>query len=137
MADPKLNASAHFEALFALADEATRRKVSKLNIRPFTCRADEVFSKHKCFSWQGHKIEIRETPGHSRGSVCTIIDDTYVFTGDSLIKGRPTITRLPGGSRKEFVDATLPFLRNLPQSSVVFPGHGGPGYMREFSLAAG
>jgi glyoxylase-like metal-dependent hydrolase (beta-lactamase superfamily II) len=134
MVDPKLNASAHFEALFVLADEATRRRVSELNIQPYTCRADEVFSKYLWFSWHGHKVEIRETPGHSRGSVCIVIDDIYVFTGDSLIKGRPTITRLPGGSRKEFADTTLPFLRNLPRSSIAFPGHGEPGYIYEFCL---
>lgn len=137
MASPKLNASMHFEALFTLADEETRRKVSELNIRPYSCTADEVFTGCRRFSWQGHTVEIRETPGHSRGSVCIIIDGNYVFTGDSLIKGRPTITRLPGGSRKEFVEVTLPFLKSLLPTSVVFPGHGEPGYVRDFIPMAG
>lgn len=134
MTNPRRNASAHFEALFVFATEEVKAKIAEQNIQPYICTADEVFSKYKCFIWQNHKIEIYRTPGHSKGSVCILIDDVYVFTGDSLIKGVPTITRLPGGSKNEFKEITLPFLKALPQSSIIFPGHGEVGYMHEFSL---
>jgi len=134
MTNPRYNASAHFDALFVFASEVDKRKIAEQNIQPYTCNADEIFNEYKCFLWQNHKVEIYQTPGHSKGSVCVVIDDKYIFTGDSLIKGVPTITRLPGGSKSEFKEITLPFLNNLPESSLIFPGHGEAGYMYEFSL---
>lgn len=55
----------------------------------------------------------------------------YLFSGDSLIKGKKVITRLPGGSKKDYQAITLPFLKSLPDDMVVFPGHGEPGTLKE------
>jgi len=134
MTNSRRNASAHFEVLFIFATDEVKTKITEKNIQPYICKADEVFSKYKCFIWQNHKIEIYRTPGHSKGSACILIDNVYVFTGDSLIKGLPTITRLPGGSKKEFKEITLPFLKALSLSSIIIPRHGEAGYMHEFSL---
>lgn len=134
MKNPKRNASVHFEALFIFAPDEDKAKISEQNIQPYSCTADEIFSKYKCFSWQNHKIEIYQTPGHSQGSACIIIDHVNVFTGDSLIKGVQTITRLPGGSKREFNENTLPFLKSLSRSSIIFPGHGTAGYIKEFLI---
>lgn len=134
MTNPRHNASAYFEALFMFASDMDKAKIAEQEIQPYSCTADEIFSKYKCFSWQNHKIEIYQTPGHSQGSVCIIINHVYVFTGDSLIKGVQTITRLPGGSKGEFVKNTLPFFKSLSQSSVIFPGHGSAGYIQEFLI---
>lgn len=131
MMNPKRNLSAHIEALFIFASDEVKAKISAQMVQPYLCTADEVFNRYKCFIWQNHKVEIKETPGHSKGSVCIIIDNEYIFTGDSLIKGVPTITRLPGGSRNEFTKNTLPFLKTLPQSSTILPGHGEAGHMHE------
>lgn len=134
MTNPRYNLSAYFEAMFVFADDEVKKKVTEQNIQPYICKADEVFSGYRCLTWQSRKVEIYQTPGHSKGSVCIVIDGVYVFTGDSLIRGEPTITRLPGGSKREFAENTRMFLKNLPQSSIIFPGHGGPGYIMEFSL---
>ena len=134
MINPTYNGSAHFDALFIFAADEVKTKIADQNIQPYICTADEVFKKYKHFVWQNHRVEILETPGHSKGSVCILIDGVYVFTGDSLIKGVPTITRLPGGSKNEFKEITLLFLKALPQSSIIFPGHGEGGYIHEFSL---
>jgi len=134
MMDPKRNGSVHFKTLFLFAEDEIKAKISAVNIQPYSCVTDEVFNEYRCFTWQGHKVEIRESPGHSKGSVCILIDKKIIFTGDSLIKGRPTITRLPGGSKKEFFEITLPFLRSVPESVMVFPGHGESGYMHELCI---
>ncbi len=137
MMNPIRNASAHFEALFIFCDDEIRANIRSQNIQPYKAYADEVFTVYKSFIWNDHKIEIKETPGHSKGSVCIIIDEFFFFTGDSLIKGRPTITRLPGGSKEDYVKYTLPFLSNLPRQSIIFPGHGEFGYIHEFSDSLG
>ncbi|CAH8720668.1 MBL fold metallo-hydrolase [Paenibacillus thiaminolyticus] len=132
LSDPRRNASAYFDALLFFYSSET--KISGENIQPYSCKADETFNDYKCFNWENHKIEIIHSPGHSDGSVCILIDDIFVFTGDSLIKGKQTITRLPGGSKKKYAEITLPFLKSLPIDSVIFPGHGEAGYIHEFSI---
>ncbi|CAK7063404.1 MBL fold metallo-hydrolase [Tissierella sp.] len=134
LSNPKRNASAHFSALFLFSLEEVKEEIEKKNIKPYICNADEIFNEQKSFNWEGHKIDIVKTPGHSKGSVCIRVNDEYVFTGDSLIKGIPTITRLPGGSKKEFQEITLPFLKSLSPTVIIFPGHGETGYMKEFEL---
>ena len=58
MANPKRNASAHFEALFVFASDEDKAKIAEQNIQPYICTADEVFNKYKTFFWQNYKIEI-------------------------------------------------------------------------------
>ncbi|MDP1510648.1 MBL fold metallo-hydrolase [Paenibacillus sp. CMAA1739] len=130
--DPKRNASAYFDTLLFFHSPETR--ASGGDIEPYSCKADETFTDYKCFNWENHKIEIMHSPGHSEGSVCILINDRFVFTGDSLIKGKPTITRLPGGSKSKYLGITLPFLKSLPNDSIIYPGHGPAGYIHEFSI---
>ncbi|MCK9471830.1 MAG: MBL fold metallo-hydrolase [Bacilli bacterium] len=132
--NPKLNISAHFEVLFLFHSEDIQRQVRALNVQPYLCYADEVLKDELSFSWEEHKVEIIKTPGHSQGSVCTIIDDKYVFTGDSFIFNLPTITRLPGGSQKDFENISIPFLKNLSPTSMIFPGHGDMGIISKFKV---
>ena len=120
----KLNISSRFDILFIFEPEEIQKQVRALNIQPYTCYADEVFKDHLSFIWQEHSVEIVQTPGHSQGSVCIKIDKKYVFTGDSYIFGLPTITRLPGGNKKDFQNITHPFLDSLPKDTIIFPGHG-------------
>jgi glyoxylase-like metal-dependent hydrolase (beta-lactamase superfamily II) len=95
-----------------------------LNVQPYHCYADENLKDELSISWQEHKVEIIKTPGHSQGSVCIIIDDKYVFTGDSFIFNQTTITRLPGGSVLDYETKTLPFVCSLKKNTIILPGHG-------------
>ncbi len=92
----------------------------------YVCTADITFENTYEFTWEGHMLELRETPGHSAGSICVMLDKSILFTGDSLLKDDPVITRLPGGSRKDYEDLTLPYLESLDPHVQVYPGHGGP-----------
>ncbi|MDY8045189.1 MBL fold metallo-hydrolase [Paenibacillus polymyxa] len=130
--DPKRNASAYFDTLLLFHSPET--KVSGGDIEPYSCKADETFTDYHCFNWENHKVEIIHSPGHSEGSVCILIDDMFVFTGDSLIKGNATITRLPGGSKRKYYEITLPFLNSLPKDSIIYPGHGESGSIIEFTI---
>ena len=75
-----------------------------------------------------------ETPGHSPGSICILINDKYIFSGDSLVDGNKVITRLPGGSRKDYNQITKPFLEGLSEDSIIFPGHGQEGCIKDFQI---
>ncbi len=115
--NPTKNLSAFSDMLFV-------NKPDKGICRSYSCNADETFEKELCFSWEGHELILRETPGHSKGSICIIMDESILFSGDSLLLRAETITRLPGGSKKQYTEETLPFLKSLSRDIMVYPGHG-------------
>lgn len=119
--DSNLNLSKHFSVLFIDKDINIRNKVESID---YICKADEVFEDELELYWQENKIKLVEAPGHSKGSVCIIFNDNLIFTGDTLVNGFKIITRLPGGSRKDYENITLPFLRGIPDSTLIYPGHG-------------
>ena len=62
------------------------------------------------------------TPGHSRGSVCLILDD-LIFTGDTLFYNSCGRTDFPGGSVAD-MQKSLARLAAMPGNYTVLPGHG-------------
>ena len=63
------------------------------------------------------------TPGHTKGSVCILIED-WLFTGDTIIPGVKTYTKFPGGSKKDLLcsfNRLNTFLDN--RVVTVLPGH--------------
>ena len=95
------------------------------SITQFECApADIVFEKKPIFQWQGHRIEMISTPGHSQGSMCILLDDSLLFSGDTLLR-IPAITRFPGGNTKQYQEIAVPVLKGLSErAKYIFPGHG-------------
>lgn len=96
--------------------------------------ADETFSGQRTLSWQGHELVLTETPGHSPGSICILVDGNTLFSGDSLLREGVAVTRFPGGSRRQYEQITLPYLRGLPDETLVYPGHYGAFRLGEHSI---
>ncbi len=73
-------------------------------------------------------LKVLHTPGHSRGSVCLYLPAGrqgtagYLFSGDTLFSEGHGRTDLPGGSLPE-MERSLKRLSQLPDDTVVFPGH--------------
>ena len=132
MQRPTRNGSKYFKALFI--DKDSDRIEEAEQVRPVAYTADELFNEEKRFEWQGHDVFIRETPGHSPGSVCIILDEKLLFTGDTLLKNDPVVTRLPGGNKKTYNERALPFLLSLSGDYEVYPGHGESGLLSEFDI---
>lgn len=126
------NGSKYFKALFL--DKANAALKEAERVTPVSYCADTVFCRDFALQWQDHSFILTETPGHSPGSICILLDEKYLFTGDSLLKDIPVITRLPGGSKKDYKTKTMPFLRRLDKMLYVYPGHGKPGLMKEMML---
>lgn len=122
--EPSGNLSRFWEVLFIGKDEETQEYVRNMDVQPYSCEADQSFEGECVLEWEGHSIYMKETPGHSQGSVCILLDGEILFSGDSLVTGCPAITRLPGGSRKEYAAVALPYLRSLAPELMVYPGHG-------------
>lgn len=97
----------------------------------YKCYADDTVYDGQVIDWKGHSILIKETPGHSIGSISILIDGKYLFSGDVVFKTYPTATRMPGGSTKAFKTITEPWLDSLSQDVVVYPGHTEPFLLKE------
>lgn len=98
----------------------------------YSCYADITFSGAWEWTCGIYHFMFYETPGHSPGSICIWLNSQYLFTGDTLLKHNPVITRFPGGDRRRYMEDTVPILKGFPISVQVFPGHGESGIMKEF-----
>lgn len=130
--DPNINMSDYYEVLFMGKSEdmvLRARESAEIN---YKCYADETFSKKMELEWEENSISLIETPGHSKGSICIFFNSDILFTGDSLVNGNKIITRLPGGSRQDYLNITKPFLTDLPENIKIMPGHGDADYLSAF-----
>lgn len=73
--------------------------------------------------WNEYCIELLSTKGHSEGSICIIISGN-IFTGDTLIKNKQTIVKLPGGNKKFLSKSLMNINAKVNDSYLVHPGHG-------------
>jgi glyoxylase-like metal-dependent hydrolase (beta-lactamase superfamily II) len=71
------------------------------------------------------RVEARvvTTPGHTPGSACIALEGV-VLTGDTLFPGGPGATRFEHSSFELIIDSLSRKLFELPDHTVVLPGHG-------------
>ena len=119
--DPKKNLSRYSEFLLEFIPFID--KTAKISIADYSCECHDILHDGQSISWQGHELFVKKTPGHSKGSICILLDGQYLFSGDSLFKSFETAVRLPGGSPKEYQSITLKWLDSLPPDTMVYPGH--------------
>ena len=71
----------------------------------------------------GLKIQVIHTPGHTPGCICLMLGE-HLVAGDTLFPGGPGRTRTPEDMREE-LESIQKNLYVLPESTHVYPGHGG------------
>lgn len=64
------------------------------------------------------------TPGHSPGSMSFLVDEKYLFSGDTLFKNTIGRTDFLGGSSDKIIDSIKSKLLILGDDVSVLPGHG-------------
>jgi len=71
------------------------------------------------------KISIRiiYTPGHTTDSICLLVENQKLLTGDTLFVGECGRTDFPGGSSKSMYDSLFNKLMKLDDVLEVYPGH--------------
>jgi len=73
------------------------------------------------------KFEVRYVPGHTQGHVAFYQkDDGVIFSGDVLFQGSIGRTDLPGGNYEQLISSIQTQLLTLPDSTIVYSGHGEP-----------
>lgn len=69
------------------------------------------------------KLRVVHTPGHSKDSMCLVLDGQFVFTGDTLFVGNCGRVDLPGSDPKEMYRSLFEKVGKLDEKLVVYPGH--------------
>ncbi|HVO58938.1 MAG TPA: MBL fold metallo-hydrolase [Dongiaceae bacterium] len=85
--------------------------------------------------WGNLQAQVIHTPGHSPGSSCLFLPPDagkitiaapQLFAGDTLFAGSIGRTDLWGGSMEQMMDSLMHKVLQLPEETVVHPGHGEP-----------
>ena len=98
----------------------------------FTFEADEYVKGGDEFSFEGFKLKVLYTPGHTVGSVSYYTEDLddneafkkAAFTGDTLFAGSVGRVDLPTGNENTMRRTLNEVIKKLPPDTAVFPGHG-------------
>ncbi len=70
-------------------------------------------------------FQVMHTPGHTQGSLCLWIPaEGKLIAGDTLFRDSIGRTDLPGGNTRQIFSSIKTRLLDLPESTVVIPGHG-------------
>jgi hydroxyacylglutathione hydrolase len=84
--------------------------------------ANVILNEGDALEFGDAKLNVIHTPGHSLGSIC-LLGEKLIFTGDTLFAGGIGRTDFAGGSDRD-MNLSLGRLQRLPESLVVYPGHG-------------
>ena len=91
-----------------------------------TCTADREVTEGQMLKLAGFKIKVLHTPGHTAGSCCYYLpEEGILVSGDTLFRGSFGRTDLETGSDAAIVRSVRRLLREIPEDTVVLPGHMG------------
>jgi hydroxyacylglutathione hydrolase len=100
---------------------------------PELAKVDHLLKEGDSLRWGLFEAKVIHTPGHTPGSVCLYLPNVDVnltlpnpklFAGDTLFAGSIGRTDLWGGSMEQIMDSLRGKLMELPDHTVVHPGHG-------------
>ena len=85
-------------------------------------------------TWGKHILKFIHTPGHSESSISVYINQN-LFSGDLMIKGLKTITKLPTGNKNKLIHSLELIKNNFSNKNVIiYPGHGDFFFLDEVNL---
>ena len=112
----------HRDDAKALNDSHTNLCAAFGSPSPVT-KADLITEDGQTLPFGNGHIRIIHTPGHTRGSICVLYEDS-LFSGDTLFECSVGRTDFPGGSFNTLRHSIQSKLYTLSESTIVYPGHG-------------
>jgi glyoxylase-like metal-dependent hydrolase (beta-lactamase superfamily II) len=117
-----INTHSHFDHILGNDQVAEITKAEIIQHEKSTLKKDRSVRDQEIINIGHVKLEVVHTPGHSEDSICLIVNNEAIITGDTLFVGNIGRVDLPGSSPEEMYNS-LDKVANLDGSLVVYPGH--------------
>lgn len=99
----------------------------------FEClQADIIFIDRMDIKWHDYKISLHQSKGHSEGGMVIKIEN-LLFTGDTVIKDKKTVLKLPESNKEELIRSIDLISSLLDGKTIIYPGHGESFSILEFN----
>ena len=103
-----------------------------IGIEPINLEADSIVDDDDLIHLGNLQFKVIHTPGHTcGGSSLYCNEEKLVFTGDTLFRGTWGRTDLPTSNFSDIMDSITNKLMQLPEDTIVYPGHGKSTMIRE------
>ena len=91
---------------------------------PYNIKKENIhyLNDGEIITFNDNQIKVIFTPGHTSGSLCYLLNDNYLFSGDTLFKQGVGRTDLPSGNVND-LKKSLAKLAKLSRKVRVLPGH--------------
>ena len=112
-----------------LSEQGLGRKIAIEN-------ADIITDEEKGFDFDGVKINVIKTPGHTSCGTCYYFDN-ILLSGDTLFFRNVGRWDLPTGDREVLTESIKNKIYTLPDDTAVYPGHGNNtsvGYEKKYNF---
>lgn len=127
--DSRNNKARHYHVYYAIK---YKEKNTKLFDPLYRCDPVDIeFDEKLDFRWQGNELKLVHTPGHSAGSVLIELNDSIVFSGDTILEKQDTFTGFENGSDEAYLKYTKPIVEKIRDNKRIYPGHGNPFEFKE------
>ncbi len=98
--------------------------------KSYFAKVDFKFFEEKFIAFNNYKIEIINTPGHTKGGVCFLVDNK-LLSGDTIFSDSVGRTDLYSGSAKQLQQSIKLLKTTISNNVKVYPGHGYISDMKE------
>ena len=82
-----------------------------------------IVEDNEIFNLLGHEFRALKTPGHTNGSICYLMDNTYLFSGDTLFNKSCGRCDFPTGDSFAMEKSLNRLVNELDGNVIVYPGH--------------
>ena len=103
-----------------------------MGVKPIVLSVDSIVDDEDLLHLGNLELKVIHTPGHTCGGSSLYCEkEKMLFSGDTLFRGTWGRTDLPTSSFKDIMDSITNKLMQLPEDTIVYPGHGKSTMIRE------
>lgn len=118
-----INTHSHFDHIFGNDEVAKVTGATIVQHFNSPLHKDKAVVENDVISIGSVNVHVIHTPGHSKDSICLIIEKKAVFTGDTLFVSGVGRIDLPGGDPNEMYLSLYSKVSALDDQLTVYPGH--------------
>jgi hydroxyacylglutathione hydrolase len=118
-----INTHSHFDHVFGNDEVAKVTGATIVQHSNSPLHKDKAVVENDVVSIGSVNVHVLHTPGHSKDSICLIIEKKAVFTGDTLFVSGVGRIDLPGGDPIEMYLSLYSKVSALDHQLTVYPGH--------------